>query len=129
MITIQNKELEEKIIPDVIKAFPTSDFFSKDVGLGTYVKIKEGTILENGESNEFININITDVHGSPILRIEKIVKHIDGGICIIHKDTNNSSGAELRETHITVFLGTRDEQIEEIINSIIAVFKNKLNSK
>lgn len=114
---------------NVIKAFASSDFFSLGVGLGTYVKIREGTILENSTVNEFINVNITDTHGFPICRIEKIVKHIDGGIRIIHKDTNNPSGAELRETHITMFLGTREEQIHEIVNSIIDAFKNKLNSK
>lgn len=126
---MSNNELEEKLMHNVIKAFAISDFFTLGVGLGTYVKIREGSTLENGTVNEFINVNIADTHGFPICRIEKIVNHIDGGIRIIHKDTNNSSGAELRETHITVFLGTREEQIHEIVNSIIDAFKNKLNSK
>lgn len=109
--------LEEKLVSDVFKSIANSAFFSR--GRGYYVRVEKRSILELGRKNPFIRLAITNAVGETVCKIEKVVKYTDEGVNIHHRNTHNSRNGKMQETHITPFLGTYEELVEEVTDSIV----------
>lgn len=112
--------LEEKLVSDVIKSIANSAFFSR--GNGYYVRVEKRSVLELGRKNPFIRLAITNAVGEIFCKIEKVVKYTDEGVNIHHRNIHDGRNGKMQETHITPFLGTYEELVEEITDSIVVTF-------